>query len=302
MSTLQVLLHELIDYAGLFPPAELAMRPAVENYQRYLAGPDRWMLGRFIVPAARLGEFESILSTIKNNEQHPWLLSALIAPASHAPQFAADLHAVAEFNRRQTLAFVDTLEGKASSPREVSDAVEQIPSQQALFLEIPLDERLERQLDALQSSQATRSVLAKVRTGGVVAEAIPRVEQVAAFLAGCARRNLGFKATAGLHHPIRASYRLTYREHSPCAVMYGFLNVFVAACAAYDAPGDVRRVGSVLTETDISQFAFSPATIQWRDASWDRELVQKVRKKGVAFGSCSFVEPVDDLRKAGLLA
>ena len=49
----------LIDYAGLFPPAALAMDDAVGRYARPTgAGRDAWMLGRFIVPASRLGEFE----------------------------------------------------------------------------------------------------------------------------------------------------------------------------------------------------------------------------------------------------
>ena len=43
----------LIDYAGLFPPAALPLGPALAEYARHRAGPDAWMLGRFIVPAGR---------------------------------------------------------------------------------------------------------------------------------------------------------------------------------------------------------------------------------------------------------
>src|SRR6202171_3587103 len=53
-----VLLHDLIDYAGLFPPASLAMAPSVANYDAYLRSEWSWILGRFIVPAPRLSEFE----------------------------------------------------------------------------------------------------------------------------------------------------------------------------------------------------------------------------------------------------
>ena len=54
----------LTDYAGLFPPAELGMREAVRNYAEYLNGPDSACLGRFIVPADRIDEFEIAASDL----------------------------------------------------------------------------------------------------------------------------------------------------------------------------------------------------------------------------------------------
>ncbi len=53
-----VLLRDLIDYAGLFPPASLAMASSVANYDMYSQSEWNWILGRFIVPVARLAEFE----------------------------------------------------------------------------------------------------------------------------------------------------------------------------------------------------------------------------------------------------
>ena len=58
------LLSGLIDYAGLFPPASLAMAAAVANYDAYLRGEYSWILGRFIVPVARLEEFEKALADL----------------------------------------------------------------------------------------------------------------------------------------------------------------------------------------------------------------------------------------------
>jgi hypothetical protein len=54
--TLRTLLAHAIDYAGLFPPAQLDMPGAVAEYESYLASSDAWALGRFVVPAARLRE------------------------------------------------------------------------------------------------------------------------------------------------------------------------------------------------------------------------------------------------------
>ena len=80
MSALQALLRESIDYAGLFPPAALGMREAVENYAAYRAGPDAWALGRFVVPAARLGELETAAAELLPRAAGlaPWRIAALL--------------------------------------------------------------------------------------------------------------------------------------------------------------------------------------------------------------------------------
>ena len=43
--SLRALLAHAIDYAGLFPPANLALEPALKNYAEYIRTPDAWMLG-----------------------------------------------------------------------------------------------------------------------------------------------------------------------------------------------------------------------------------------------------------------
>jgi hypothetical protein len=56
-AAVRALLSGLVDYAGLFPPAGLDMAGAVERYANHHRGPRAWMLGRFVVPVARLTEF-----------------------------------------------------------------------------------------------------------------------------------------------------------------------------------------------------------------------------------------------------
>src|SRR4051812_29337819 len=70
--SLRAFCTELIDYAGLFPPAALAIEPAITNYLRYCQGPDAWMLGRFIIPATRLSELDPFV-----NDGHTLRISAL---------------------------------------------------------------------------------------------------------------------------------------------------------------------------------------------------------------------------------
>lgn len=138
----------------------------------------------------------------------------------------------------------------------------------------------------------------KVRTGGVKPEAIPTVEEVAAFIVACADLKLPFKATAGLHHPIRAEYALTYEGDSPRAVMHGFLNVFLASTFAWAGERDIVPI---LNEIDPQAFRFDEQA-HWRDRSLSVQQIQAARKQFIhAFGSCSFTEPVGDLQKWGWL-
>src|SRR5690554_3542756 len=98
--SLRAIARELIDYAGLFPPAALGMPQVVANYAAYRASEEAWMLGRLIVPAARLDEFEraaeGCLDSGDAGGGQAWRLSLL---GSGDP--AADLKAIEEFNRRQ---------------------------------------------------------------------------------------------------------------------------------------------------------------------------------------------------------
>jgi len=139
---------------------------------------------------------------------------------------------------------------------------------------------------------------AKVRTGGVKPDAIPSVNEVAAFIRACADRQLPFKATAGLHHPVRSEHPLTYEADAPRAVMHGFLNVFLAAAFAWN--GD-RDIVPILSERDPGAFRFGDKA-HWRDRSLETAEVRDARKNFAhAFGSCSFEEPVRDLEALGLL-
>ncbi len=139
---------------------------------------------------------------------------------------------------------------------------------------------------------------AKIRTGGVKPEAIPAVAEVASFIRACAERRLAFKATAGLHHPVRSEQALTYATDSPRAVMHGFLNVFMAACFAWRGHLEIEPV---LEEVDPAAFHFD-ACAHWRDWSLDPCELEDARANFAhSFGSCSFEEPVRDLQSLGLL-
>ncbi len=294
---LAALLARVVDYAGLFPPAGLPMADAVAGYARYRAGRDAWMLGRFVVPAVRLAEFEAAAGALLPGAGGaPWQLSALVGPG-----VAADARVVAEFNARCAgRAVVDAVELRASSAAEVRDAAAALaaglPSGVDAYVEVPLDPDPAPLLAAV----AAAGLRAKARTGGLTAAAFPSSASLARFLAVCAAARLPLKATAGLHHPVRAEYRLTYEDGAPRGTMYGFVNVFVAAALARAGASSGTVLG-VLEERDPGAFAFDDAGAGWRDARLDLADLRAGREHAAAFGSCSFEEPAADLRALGWL-
>ena len=91
-ASLRALLAQVIDYAGLFPPASLALEPALRNYADYIRTPDVWMLGAFILPVAEFAAAARNLSAF--DRQNPLRLSALGPKTDNAENFRAALPAV----------------------------------------------------------------------------------------------------------------------------------------------------------------------------------------------------------------
>ncbi|MGZ3332067.1 MAG: hypothetical protein ACXU9O_08270, partial [Gemmatimonadaceae bacterium] len=232
LKSVDALLTGLVDYAGLFPPAGEDMRPALESYASYLDSPDRLALGRFIVPISRLKELEASGSDLMplDDSSEPWRLSVLVADDVRGAAAA-----MLEFNDRHSQesngghAVIDVVELRASTVKEIGNQRNDLPARFIAYFEIPIISDVSPLVKAI----ATAGARAKIRTGGITPEAFPRAERIVDFLAACKREGVAFKATAGLHHAVRGEYRLTYEPGSPKAMMYGYLNLFVAAALLY---------------------------------------------------------------------
>src|SRR5207245_1843911 len=122
------------------------------------------------------------------------------------PPPAAELDAIEQFNRRwqDFGVVVESVEAKVPAPGK-------LPPYPIRYLEIPLTGELEPLLEDLVAVGG----YAKIRTGGVTAEAFPDPDRLSGFLLAAARRRLPFKATAGLHHPLRGVFPFTYDRGSP---------------------------------------------------------------------------------------
>jgi hypothetical protein len=299
LPSVESLMVGVVDYAGLFPPAELDMAAAVNNYNGYRSGEYRPMLGRFIVPAARLGEFAAAATSLmpRRRTDAPWRIAALVGP-----DIPADLRTVADFNTQygsgpRPRAIIDAIETRTVSADQIEAVLAAPAPGFDRFVELPSASDPAPWLVEL----ARRSVKAKLRTGGVTPDAIPSSADLVRFLASASRVNIAFKATAGLHHALRGAYPLTYKPDSPRALMHGFLNVLMTA-VLLRAGGLEPEGQSLLDETDPAAFQFGPAGIRWRNRRFSLEQIQAARAEfALSFGSCSFQEPVDDLRALKLL-
>ena len=290
MSAAEALLSRIVDYAGLFPPASLDMEAAVRNYQQYLRGDYAWMLGNFVLPASRLTEFGEAFNIICCGEQEqPWTLS-VVCSGDYPP---ADLKAMEDF--QEGAAFIAGVEFKPVHLRNAQMILAALPRGRPHYVELPPD-----QAGGLLPAIASSGARAKLRTGGVTPEAIPPSKTVARFLLQCAEAHSAFKATAGLHHAVRGERRLTYDPGDPVAPMHGFLNVFLAAALAFYGTTEFGLLDT-LNETDPTAFQLD-GMIAWHDHRMTSDQIERVRADfAIGFGSCSFTEPIDDLKAMGWL-
>ena len=230
-----------------------------------------------LFPPAGLSMQDAVRNYARYREgDDSWALGRFVVPQERAHEVPAD--------------FPLTILGVDEMKATTTDDVERIAREadgRTVYVEIS-DLSL---IDAI----ARYGLRAKIRTGGIIPEALPPVGDVASFLRRCRAAGVAFKATAGLHHPLRCVRPLTYEPDAPTGRMHGFLNVFLAA-ALLDVADDV------LAEEDATAFTFDDDGVSWRGRRVSTaDLVTLRTEFATSFGSCSFEEPIGDLRELGWL-
>lgn len=297
---LAALLAELVDNAGLFPPAQLDMADAVDAHLRARTGEFRWMLGRFVCPADRLDEFAAALptSSAASGLDRPVRLSVI------GTSGASSFDDVRDDERWRVEAIESRLthDDVAAAAEAMAASARSLGAARA-WLEIPWAE-----FPTDQWATAAKAIAAagpevgiKVRCGGATADAVPPPSVLASILVCCRDAGVAVKATAGLHHPFR------HPDKATDGMQHGFVNVAVAAALALAAAPahslDAEDVAEILADEAGESFTLDSAdALRWRDLSVDADDVAEARRRLFAgFGSCSFREPVDDLVALGLL-
>jgi hypothetical protein len=232
-----------------------------------------------LFPPASLG-LERALANYHHYRQsaHAWMLGRFVIPAAQMQTVPAGFD-----SPFSVLADADHARAGAIESKQI------IRTSKPTYCEVEI-----AQLDAVKAAGS----FAKLRTGGVTPDAIPSIEHVAAYIAACAERGLPFKATAGLHHPLRSQHALSYEPVAPAGMMHGFLNVFLAAAFAWHGE---RPIAPILCETDPAAFRFDDRA-HWRGQSLSGAQITEARTNFAhSFGSCSFEEPIADLQELGWL-
>jgi hypothetical protein len=284
MTAIEALLAGLFDYAGLYPPASLSLRSAVNNYLEYCRSKHASALGRFVVNIERLDEMRSV-----SGDSHDALKVSVIAPED------ADWECLVQ--QISSGLRVETVEIKCNRASVIEQIARSLPSELVAYFELPINESTDAALEAICSAGAR----AKIRMGGVVPEAFPSVPDVIQMLTKLAKLRLPFKATAGLHHPVRSLRPLTNQAEAPTGVMHGLVNLCCAAALLYfGAESDEAR--RVLTEEDPAAWHVTADALRWRTYSWSADQLTTLRKDFfVGIGTCSFQEPIRDLESLGWL-
>lgn len=285
------LLDGLFDYAGLFPPASLDLPAAMAAYRTHAADPAGRLLRRFVVPAARLPELS------------PWLAGAGDGPDLRLTVLAAaaDGPAVRRFLQDHPAAVLEAVEARLASPAlaEIDRLLETFPDVD-LCVEMASpaaghDDDPDRAFVAALAGRAPW-VGYKLRCGGGSPAQIPSVARVARVAASCRDARVFLKLTAGLHHPVRGM------GHTGEATMHGFLNVVGASLLAWTHGLAAGQLAEVVAETDPAAFRLDPDGFGWRTLAVDAGRIASGRRDAVrGIGSCSFLEPRDDLRALGML-
>jgi hypothetical protein len=224
----------------------MSLPDALDEDRQARESPYGWLVERFVVPAAKLAELppaRPALSVVLSSLDDVALLDG-----------AADVEAVE----------LVLPSARPPSAELVAAYAALRPLDVETYFEVVFDDGWRDSVPAAIGAVAAVGGRVKLRCGGAF---VPSVEQVGLVVACCRDAGVPFKATAGLHHPLRRG-----GEH-------GFLNLLAAATAPR------ARIEEVLAEED--------------DAAL--ELEASAREIFVSFGSCSWREPVDGLRELGML-
>ncbi|HET9029189.1 MAG TPA: hypothetical protein VFN49_03360 [Candidatus Aquilonibacter sp.] len=298
-------LEGLIDYAGLFPPARLDMAASVAEYLACRNGPYAWMLGGFVVPASRIEE----LLGCAHPETEAIPISAIVDagndPRSWFGKADAIFDRLASYAADEQRIAIDALEVPLPTLASARDTYEATVGQAAMlaekyglrtlpiYVEVPRDARWRELLTNTAEALWRYDLYGKIRCGGVTADAYPSAEELAAYIAADREYGGGFKATAGLHHPVR------HENPSAGVMMHGFLNILFAAAVADFM--ELPELVEIVADTDASHFALSGDEARYRDRAIPLEALETAREHFISYGSCSFAEPVEDLINLSIL-
>ncbi len=270
------LLAALLDDAAMFPPRGASLADALAGHREVRAAWYAPLVGPLLVPADEIGGLWAALRREPGPER---LRIGLVGPL---PVVAGALAMAGEQVEIRQVEAPVAKRGEDPMPgiKTLLAVADDVPG----YAEVPLTWGLLAALDAIADARAAgRRIAPKFRTGGLAAELFPTPVELAAVICACRDRDLPFKLTAGLHNALRHTDPETGFLH------HGFLNVLGGALAAADG-AEAADVAEVLATTDAVPLVESV-----------RGRLGAERPLWVGYGTCSVAEPLEDMRRLGLL-
>ena len=330
--SLRAFMHGLIDYAGLFPPAKLPLNKAINDYILHLKSENSWILGRFIIPISQFNNLEKFIPLF--DDLGPLRLSVLGGGGETDDEYLNKIKRNIKDIKQFRIKYkgkieIDVIECKLATNAPSKDTIQTATSllnenKLTHYHEFPnlpyvgIDFSTELDESSWDSEIGqTITTLSKIenagiklRCGGIIKDAFPSIEKVAAIIQTCSLNKIPMKFTAGLHHPIR-HFEDQYDEY-----MHGFINVFGAAILGSTFPQPKHSqekyrmfilLSHMLDNQTPNNFIFKKKKMIWkvkdeRDTQFEigLEKIKKARKNmAISYGSCSFEEPIDDLKQLG---
>lgn len=302
--SLKTLLKVAVDDASVFPPAAMDLTGAMLAHARLAKSDTGWMLGRFVVPVARLPESKSLAQEISLGEDAVWRVSVILGGGDNevdvlgrirtdgdimatvrargsGPRFFS-VEAVEARLPRDVQATMKPERARSFCVRCVEALEDAVPSSVDFFVEGSAEddsEEADRMLvEGLAEVGGSARFGAKIRCGGTQPESFPSVDRVARMLVLCARHGVPLKATGGLHVPFR---RMVGEQWH-----HGFVNLLVAAALLQGNVLEDGEVAECVGEKDPKAFSFGPDAASWRGRRAPAALLAKARKQLlVVFGT-----------------
>ena len=230
--------------------------------------------------------------------EEPWEVGVIFdTPGGEAAAHAQNFHA-----EMQPAAVVATAEARIVEPSLTSvgrlvDSILSIQPEIVPYLEVMPNMSMTDQIAVVARSLSDRGRIGgvKLRCGGLSPSLFPDPSTVASFILAATDSSVPFKATAGLHQPIR--------RYDPSLEVWrhGFVNLLIASAAAASGHS-MSTLIDIVAETDPDAFSISTAFATWRDLSIPGPAMRRLRSHGfVGYGSCDFFEPIEALQDLSFL-
>jgi len=311
--SLKELMSGLIDYAGLFPPASLPIDKAIAEYLFYKKSEYKDIVSRFVVPVSSV---ENLKLICKEHNVKNISLSVILPEMGFDENNEKAIYQAIDnlSNNIKSNNFIEVSSFEIKLPKnltaETKDDITQLSkkiisqinllneSSRIFFEPYVLDDNWKNNIDIacdIISVNKDKSGF-KLRTGGVTKDAFPHTDILAYSIKKCSDLKIKFKATAGLHHPLR------HYNSSVKTKMHGFFNVFIGFLIAGKYNPGLEVLKRIINSESPEKFNFTDDFITYGNYALSLKDIKKIKESFMlSYGSCSIDEPIDDLKTLNLL-